>query len=152
MTSNRIIAAAATLALAVTPAALAKQADRGSAPPAAHHGKAKGKAKPRNVVLKGVVVSSDATTVTVTVTKATRHGRSLVGTDAVFTVARVNVADTNADGAMNSLDLVAGDKVVVQARIGRDDVAPYRARKVVDQTHPRPSESTETETAGAPAS
>jgi hypothetical protein len=148
MTSNRIIAAAATLALAVTPAALAKQADRGSAPPAAHHGKA----KPRNVVLKGVVVSSDATTVTVTVTKATRHGRSLVGTDAVFTVARVNVADTNADGAMNSLDLVAGDKVVVQARIGRDDVAPYRARKVVDQTHPRPSESTETETAGAPAS
>jgi hypothetical protein len=137
MKLNRTLAAAAALAVAAAPAALAKgkPEDPGS--------KGKGKAKPHNVVLKGVVVSSDATTVTVTVRKATKWGKALVGTDAAFTATRVRVADVNGDGAMNTLDLAAGDTVVVQARIAKDDVAPYKARKVVDQTHPEAAETEE---------
>ena len=134
MNTHRILAGAATLALALTPAALAKKPeDPGS--------KGKGKApKAKSVSLKGVVVSSDATTVTVTVKKANKAGRSMVGTDVQFTVTKINVADTNGDGAMNALDLVAGDRVHVQAKIAKDAVAPYEARKVVDQTNPAPDE------------
>ena len=132
-----LIIAAAALCLAATPALAAKPDGNGHGPPDNPSAtKGKGKAKPKNVVLKGVVVSSDATTVTVTVKKATKWGRSLVGTDAQFTTARVVVADVNGDGKADTLDLAAGDKVVVQARIGKTDVAPFTARRVVDQTHP----------------
>jgi hypothetical protein len=142
MSSHRIIAGAATLALALTPTALAnKPEDPGS------KDKGKDKApKAKSVSLKGVVVSADATTVTITVKKANRAGRWLVGDDARFTVTRVNVADTNGDGATNALDFVAGDKVHVQAKLAKDAVAPYAARKVVNQTHPAPDED-ETEPA-----
>ena len=143
---TKLSIAAATLALAATPAALA--ANNGGGNDTSHgnkpatnpsDSKGKGKSKPKNVVLKGVVVSSDATTVTVTVKKATKFGRSLVGTDAQFTVAKVAASDVNGDGVVNTLDLAAGDKVVVQARIAATDTAPYAARKVVDQTHPKDS-------------
>ena len=123
----KLLIAAATLSVAAAPALAAKPD---------HPGGGHGQAKPKNVVLKGVVVSSDATTVTVTVKKATKWGRSLVGTDAQFTVAKVRVADVNGDGKADTLDLAAGDKVVVQARIAKTDVAPFNARRVVDQTHP----------------
>ena len=136
MNSHRILAGAATLALALTPVAFAKKPeDPGS------KGKGKEKApKAKSVSLKGVVVSADATSVIVTVAKANKAGRSLVGTDVQFTVTKVNVADTNGDGAMNALDFVAGDKVHVQAKLAKDAVAPYAARKVVNQTHPAPDE------------
>ena len=137
MNHHRILAGAATLALALTPTAFAKKPeDPGS--------QGKGKApKAKSVSLKGVVVSADATTVTVTVKKANKAGRSLVGTDVQFTVTKVKVADTNGDGAMNALDFVAGDKVHVQAKLAKDAVAPFEARKVVNQTHPAPEETEE---------
>jgi hypothetical protein len=132
MNLSRITIAAAALSLAAAaPAVATKPDDPGS------KGKAKGNAKAKNVVLKGLVVSSDATTVTVTVKKATKWGRALRDTDVQFTVAKVVAADTNADGKVDTLDLAAGDKVVVQARIGKTDVAPFAARRVVDQTHPK---------------
>jgi len=138
MTRSKFTIAAAALSLAAAPALAAKPDGNGHGPPATNPSasKGKGKAKPKNVVLKGVVVSSDATTVTVTVKKATKWGRSLVGTDAQFTAAKVRVADVNGDGKADTLDLAPGDKVVVQARIAKTDVAPFNARRVVDQTHP----------------
>ncbi|MFL5846166.1 MAG: hypothetical protein ACJ762_15875 [Solirubrobacteraceae bacterium] len=139
MRTRHIIATATTLALAVVPAALAsKPDDPGS------KGKGHGKpAKAKNVVLKGIVVSSDATSVTVTVSKATKFGKALVGTDAQFTVTKVSAADGNADGVVDGLDLIAGDKVLVQAKLAKDAVAPFTARKVVDQTHPAVAETDE---------
>jgi hypothetical protein len=152
MKLTKITSAAAVLALAVTPAALAKgkpedPGSQGKGKSEQAHGK--GKVKPKNVVLKGTVVSSDAAagTVTVHVAKATKWGRSLVGTDAAFTVVKINAADNDGDGSVTVADLLAGDKVVVQARIAKDDVAPYKARKVVDQTHPKPSDDDEGEDA-----
>ena len=152
---KKLIAAAAVLAVAATPAAFAKgkPEDPGS--------KGKGHSKPakaKNVVLKGVVVSVDATSgaVTVTVNKATKHGRFLKGTDAAFTATKVNVADTNGDGAATTADLVAGDKVVIQAKLASDATAPYAARKIVDQTHPKVDDDdaaeAETETEAPPVS
>ena len=154
--THRITVAAAALALAATPGALAKgkpedPGSQGTGKPdtgASQHpekGKGNGKAKPKNVVLKGTVVSSDATggTVTVHVVKATKWGKSLVDTDAAFTVTKINAADSNGDGSVTVADLMAGDKVVVQARIAKDDAAPYKARKVVDQTHPKSSDDDE---------
>jgi hypothetical protein len=146
MKFHRPLAAAAALAVALAPVAFAKgkPEDPGST--------GKAHAKPKNVVFKGVVVSSDATTVTVTVRKATKHGRALVGTDVAFTAAKVKVADTNGDGVRNTADIAAGDRVVVQARIAKDSVAPYAARKVVDQTRPKSSPGDEDEAEDAPAS
>lgn len=157
MKSHRIIAAAAALALAVTPAALAKKdgesKGKGKDKSALKGQNGKGHGKGKNVVLKGTVVSVDeAGAVTVTVAKATKHGRSLVGTDAVFTATKVNVADVNLDGAFTTADLQTGDKVVVQLRLKSDSTAPYAARHIVDQTNPKPedSEEAEAETTVAP--
>ena len=128
MKSHRIVAAAATLALAATPVALAKQGED-------HSGKGKEKS-----ALKGTVVSSDADGVVVMVTKANKHGRHLVGTEQTFTATKVNVADTNGDLAYTTDDIADGDKVVVQVRIAKDATAPYAARHIVDQTNPKPED------------
>jgi hypothetical protein len=128
MKLSKLTISAVALSLAAAAPAVATKPD--------HPGKGKGQAKAKNVVLKGLVVSADATTVTVAVKKATRWGRALRGTDVQFTVAKVVADDVNGDGKADALDLAAGDKVVVQARIGTSDVAPYSARRVVDQTHP----------------
>lgn len=151
MKSHRIIAAAATLALAATPVAFAKSGEnhgKGTEKSALKGQNGKGHAKGKNAVLKGTVVSVDLTTgvVTVDVTKATKHGKVLIGTNA-FTATKVNVADTNADGVMNTLDMVAGDKVVIQLRLKADSASPYAARKIVDQTNPKPEEAEEAEEA-----
>src|SRR3954470_2187041 len=143
MDLHKLTLAAALCAVVAAPAALAAPGGgNGHGPPATNPSdtKGKGKAKPKNVVLKGVVVSADATTVTVTVKKATRWGRALVGTDAQFMVAKVVAADVNGDGKTDTLDLAAGDKVVVQARIAKTDTAPFNARRVVDQTRHQPAE------------
>jgi hypothetical protein len=78
----------------------------------------------------------------VSVTKGNAHVRKaeLVGTDVAFdlSLAKLNVADTNGDEAITADDVVAGDKVVVKAKLpkGYPGVAPYAARQLVDQTHP----------------
>lgn len=146
---KKLVAAAAVLAVAATPAAFAKGKPEDAGSKGKGHTKPAKAAKPKNVVFKGVVVSYDATSgaVTVTINKATKHGRSLVGTDAAFTATKVNVADTNADGVTNTADLVAGDKVVIQVKMAPDAAAPYAARKIVDQTNPPAEDADEDEVA-----
>jgi hypothetical protein len=72
--------------------------------------------------------------------KAVRRA-GFVGQTVVFdlSAARVVVADNNGDGKRDASDLQDGDKVVVQARLPRRDpgAAPFAARKLVDQTHPK---------------
>jgi len=64
----------------------------------------------------------------------------LVGQDVSFdfTNARLNVADTNGDGSVSADDVVAGDAVVVKARLPKQDPGsqPVAARQLVDQTNP----------------
>ena len=144
MKPHRIIAAAATLALAATPVAFAKQGEdhsgKGKEKSALKGQNGKGKNKAKSVTLKGTVVSSDADGVVVMVTKANKHGRHLVGTEQTFTATKVNVADTNGDLAYTTDDIADGDKVVVQVRIATDATAPYAARHIVDQTNPKPED------------
>ena len=155
MKSHRIIAAAATLALAATPVAFAKQSEdhsgKGKEKSALKGQNGKGHGKGKNAVLKGTVVSVDAATgvVTVNVTKATKHGKTLVGVNE-FTATKVNVADTNGDGVMNTADMAVDDKVVIQLRLKADSASPYAARKIVDQTNPKPEVDEVEETEEAP--
>jgi hypothetical protein len=131
MLNTRLLPIGLALAL-VVPAAAAAKPDKASAP-----------AKPPKVktvtyVFKGTW-NADGT---VLVKKGNAHVRKahLVGGSVAFdlTNARLVVADTNADGKKDAADLVAGDKVLVQARLPRKapGSAPYAARKLVDQTHP----------------
>ena len=130
--------AVAIAALAIPTAAVATPAQAGG-----EHGKAqahanpKGHAKPKNAVFKGTVVSTDTTagTITVHVTKVNRWSKTFKGTDVTFTVAtvkKINVADTNNDGKRDLADVKADDAVLVQARITKDAVQPFAARKLND--------------------
>jgi hypothetical protein len=68
----------------------------------------------------------------------------LVGQDVQFdlTSARLAVADTNADGSVTADDVVTGDRVLVQARLPKQDpgAQPFTARQLVDQTNPADDE------------
>lgn len=149
---NRTAIAVSALALAAAPAAFAKGGPpsnpggdhgNGGNPPAAQHGK--GHAKPKKVVAKGTVVSYDATTGTlvVHVGRASHPGKSMVGTDVSFDVskARITAADSNNDGKIDASDLAVGDKVVVQTTNVAGTDGRYTAKHVVDQTHPKSSDS-----------
>jgi hypothetical protein len=72
----------------------------------------------------------------------------LVGTSVSFNfeAAKLSVADTDLDGGADLDDVVTGDKVLVQARLSRQDPGPqpFAARKLVDQTRP-PAEEDEEE-------
>jgi hypothetical protein len=141
MTSNRISVIAAALAAAIPAAAIAKpdlpsQAQNHGNGQAQSHGKGQGKAK--NAVFKGTVVSTDTTagSLVVHVLKVNHWSKSFKDTDVTFTVAtvkRINVADTNGDGARDLSDVKVGDPVLVQARITKDAVQPFAARKLIDQ-------------------
>jgi hypothetical protein len=78
----------------------------------------------------------------VAVKKGNRHARKagLVGVDVQFDLsgAKLTVADTNADDAIDTSDLVAGDNVVVKAKLPKHDpgATPYAAKRLVDQTNP----------------
>lgn len=64
----------------------------------------------------------------------------LVGQDVQFDLAsaKLDVADTNADGSVTADDLLAGDEVVVQARLAKQDpgAQPFAAKHLVDETNP----------------
>ena len=109
--------------------------------------------KTANYVVKGVW-NADGT-VTVAGGNARVRKGGLVGQTLTFTLdgAKLRVADTNADGAVTAADIVAGDKVVIQARLPRTEPGegPFAARKLVDQTHPaaEEQEAPETEVSGS---
>jgi hypothetical protein len=109
-----VLAAVAALGVPTT-AVAAKPVEK----PAKAHGKAHAP-KVKNAVFKGAVVSVDGTTVTVHVDKANKWGRSYKGTDVAFDVSKLKKATT----------VVAGDAVLVQAKIAKDAVPPLVARKL----------------------
>jgi hypothetical protein len=109
-----VLAAVAALGVPAT-AVAAKPADK----PAKAHGKAHAP-KVKNAVFKGAVLTVDGTTVTVHVDKANKWGRAYKGTDVAFDVSKLKKATT----------VVGGDAVLVQARIAKDAVPPFVARKL----------------------
>lgn len=134
---HRLIRAAALVAagaLLVPGAALAKGKP--------HTKKAK---RPHTVMhtLHGAVASVDVagSTVVVTVRRANRHGRALVGKDLSLSLgaARLSVADVNGDGVANLADVQPGDRVLAQVRLPRRRpvTGTVAARKLVDRTHPK---------------
>ena len=82
----------------------------------------------------------------VTVNHGNGHARKagFVDTDVQFDLvgAKLSVADTNADTVIDASDVLDGDGVVVQARLGRRDPGPqpFAARHLVDQTNPAADE------------
>ena len=90
-------------------------------------------------VFKGTWTAADGTVKVTSGNSRVRKG-GFVGKNVEFdlTNARLVVADTNKDGSRTLADLADGDKVLVQARLPRKDPgdAPYKARKLVDRTHP----------------
>ncbi len=113
--------------------------------------------KTSTYVFKGLWHADGSVTVSGGNAKVRKGG--FVGETVAFDVtgAKLRVADTDADGAVTAADLVEGDKVVVQAKLPRTDPgeAPFAARKVVDQTHPKVEDEEEApapvEEAPAPA-
>jgi hypothetical protein len=140
-----VLAAIAALGVPAT-AAADKPADAGTKGSAKQELKVKGHAdkgktektkkakKAKNAVFKGTVVSADATTVTVHVDKTSRWGRAFKGQDVTFTVA----------GLKKPVTAVAGDLVLVQARVAKDAVAPLAAHKLKKLT-PKAGEDDEGE-------
>lgn len=63
----------------------------------------------------------------------------LVGGPVSFdlSAAKLEVADTNADGSVTADDVVLGDAVVVKARLPKQDPGPqpFAAKQLVDQTN-----------------
>jgi hypothetical protein len=112
-----VLAAVAALGVPAT-ALAAKPADK-PVHPAKAHGKAHAP-KVKNAVFKGSVVSVDGTTVTVHVDKANHWGRSFKGQDVAFDVSKLKKAPV----------VVAGDAVLVQAKIANDATPPLTARKL----------------------
>ena len=143
MKLHRIAVAAGVLALMVPAGVSAKgkpeNAGKGKAKTEhANKGKAHGKSKAKMYVFKGTWVDANST-VAVTGGNGRVKKNDFVGTEVAFdlTNAKVNVADTNADGVLNADDFVDGDKLVVQVKMTADAAAPYVARKAIDQTNPK---------------
>src|SRR4051794_28931762 len=126
------LVALGTGALAVPAAALAK--------PGGDHGHGHGHGRNPTVmyVFKGSYGGDGAV--------AVNHGNGhvkkadLVGQDVQFDLsgARLVVADTNADGAVTADDVATGDRVLVQARLPKQDPGdqPFAASRLVDQSNP----------------
>jgi hypothetical protein len=95
--------------------------------------------KPHNgmYILKGTY--GDGAVVSVDHGNAHAKHAGLVGTDVALDIsaAKITVADTNADGTADASDVIAGDRVLVQARLPKGDpgVQPFAARHLVDQTN-----------------
>ena len=123
--------------------------------------KAKGKGKVKKVKLATYVVKGvydEAGQVDVTGGNSHTRRAGLVRDNVVFDFdgAKLVVADTNDDGTVTRADIQAGDKLTIQLKLPRSlGEDSYKARKVVDHTHPPVDESdetgTETETETPPA-
>jgi hypothetical protein len=139
---KRVSAIGAVLALAATPAAFAaKPDDPGSQGKGGGHSKKGGKAVV-TYVFKGIYAGGGS----VDVNHGNAHVKKadLVGTTVSFDLdnARILVADANADGSKNLDDVATDDRVVVKARLPRNDAGdqPYGAKQLVDQSHPPTTE------------
>ena len=142
----RTAALGAVLALAAAPAALAARPDDPGSQGHGHgQGAAHGKGATKGVtyVFKGTYTGAGS----VDVDHGNAHARKadLVGGSVSFdlSAAKLVVADTVPDGVLTADDVVAGDRVVVKARLPRKDPGdqPYAARQLVDQTHPPVSDT-----------
>ncbi len=113
--------------------------------------KAKGKGKVQKVklatyIVKGVYAGAEQ----VDVTGGNSHTRraGLVGDTVVFDFdgAKLVVADTDADGTVTAADIQPGDKLTIQLKLPRTlGEGPFKARKVVDRSHPPVDEGDEAE-------
>jgi hypothetical protein len=150
--TRRAAAVIGAAALLLPSAALANDKPEGAGKPPKPAKPAK-PVKTANYIVKGVW-NADGT-VTVSGGNARVRKGGLIGATLTFTLdkAKLRVADTNGDGAVDVTDIVAGDKVVVQARLPRTEPGegPFAARKLVDQTHPQVEEQEvpETEVSGS---
>ena len=141
---HKILSIAAAVALMVPAAVVAKKpADAGS--------KGKGHAKGKTFVFKGTW-NDGAGGVDVTGGNSRVRKGDFKGTTVVFDLAnaKIRVADTDADGDMDADDVVNGDKVVVQAKLAKGAEQPFAARKLVDQTNPKPEDDEDDEAEAEP--
>jgi hypothetical protein len=110
-------------------------------------GKARRGARLATYVFKGTW--NEDGSVTVAGGNAPVRKAELVGATVMFALedARLRVADTNGDGAVDPTDVLAGDQVLVQARLPRTEPGegPFAARKLVDRTNPPLAETEEPE-------
>ena len=134
---TRMLVALGATALAVPAVAAAKPGN----------GHANGHGKPHNVmyVLKGTY--GDGGVVSVSHGNAHAKRAGLVGTDVTvdLSAAKVSVADTNGDLAADASDVLAGDNVLVQARLPKGDpgAQPVAARKLIDKTNPEEDDASD---------
>jgi hypothetical protein len=136
---NRIIVAALAAAALTVPAAAGAQpaGGKGHTKPAA---KTK-KAKKATFVFRGTFTAPG--TVEVAAGNAQVRKGGFVGQVVTFDLAsaKVVVADTNGDQALDVTDVKDGDSVLVQARLAKgttyaEDAEAVVARKLVDKTNP----------------
>lgn len=140
---SKLFATIAVAALALPASALAGSGSYTEHPGNSHghqngHGKGQKKNPVVTYVFKGTYDGSGSVTVL--------HGNSFVkkqgfvAQDVSFdlTAAKVVVADSNADGSSDLSDVATGDQVVVKSRLPKKDpgAQPFKARQLVDQTHP----------------
>jgi hypothetical protein len=129
------LVALGTAALAVPAAAIAKPGDHG-------HGHAGGHGHGGNPTVKYLFKGTYGGSGVVAVNHGNRHARraDLVDQDVQFDLsgARLVVADTNADGSVTADDVATDDRVVVQARLPKQDpgAQPFAASRLVDQSSP----------------
>lgn len=136
---KKLIAAAAVLAVAATPAAFAKGKPEDPGSKGKGHTKPAKTKKAKNVVAHGTIASIDGDQVTVTVTKANKHGRDMP--TLTITAVKFSVADVNSDGAANLADFAVGDEVVAHSKGG----------KLISKSHPEVDEDEAAPVAPAPA-
>ncbi len=126
--TTRILAGLTAIALTAAPAAFAVKPDKPDKPDHAV-----------GYVFKDTY-SGDGSTVAVT--KGNKHVEraDLVGIPVAFDFASAMIVttDSDGDGAETIDDVVVGDEVLVKAKLPKSNpgVAPYAAKKLVDQTHP----------------
>lgn len=129
--------------------ALAVPATAAIAKPGHGHGGGHGQGHNPTVmyVFKGTYGDATVAPGVVTVDKGNGHVKKagLVGQDVQFDLsnARIQVADTNADGSVTADDVQAGDQVQVQARLPKQDPGdqPFAAKKLIDKTNPPDDDS-----------
>ena len=134
--SNRLLVVVAAVACAAVLAPIGASGhdsgDAGDGRFGHHH-------RHHRVLLLGTVSSIDTSSdsVVVSVTKATRGGKALVGDDVKVAARRVRVADTNGDDKSTLADVGTGDKVVVKTRrrLVDSDANTVSAAKLIDLTH-----------------